>query len=295
VARECLADYQSAVDARSIALDVQLPDENAWVNGDRTRLCQVIGNLLSNAVKFCEDGARVSVCVLVDRAHGSIELRVSDTGCGIEPALLPLLFTPFTQGSTTLARTKGGLGLGLALVKSLVELHDGAVNAYSDGPGRGSVFAVRLPLAEPPARIAVQPILAPRSWRVLIVEDNRDAADTLRAGAELQGYDVRVAYDGNACLEIVRHFRPQVVLCDIGLPGIDGYEVARRLRSDPELRELRIIAVSGYAAPHDKARAVAAGFDCHVAKPLEMEDLESILSELEAGSRGSAPGAMRQA
>jgi signal transduction histidine kinase/CheY-like chemotaxis protein/HAMP domain-containing protein len=295
VARECLADYQLSIDTRSIALDVQLPDESAWVNGDRTRLCQIIGNLLSNAVKFCEDGARVSVRVLVDRARGSIELRMSDTGCGIEPALLPRLFTPFTQGSSTLARTKGGLGLGLALVKSLVELHDGAVNAYSDGPGHGSVFVVRLPLAEPPTRTAVQPILAPRSWRVLIVEDNRDAADTLRTGAELQGYDVRVAYDGKTCLEIARHFRPQVVLCDIGLPDIDGYEVARRLRSDPELRDLRIIAVSGYAAPHDKARAVAAGFDCHVAKPLEMDHLESMLSELEAGSRGSAPGAMRRA
>jgi two-component system CheB/CheR fusion protein len=154
---------------------------------------------------------------------------------------------------------------------------------------------VRLPLAEPPAESPVQPVLAPRSWRVLIVEDNRDAADTLRAGAELQGYDVRVAYDGNTCLDIARDFRPQVVLCDIGLPGIDGYEVARRLRSDPELRDLRIIAVSGYAAPHDKARAVAAGFDRHVAKPLKMDHLETILSELESGSRGSAPGAMRRA
>jgi len=290
VVRESAADYESAMQVRKLTCEITLPDEDVWVHGDRTRLAQIIGNLLSNAIKFSEDGARVSVEVRRDRSESMVELRVVDEGCGIEPALLPQLFTPFTQGTTSLARTRGGLGLGLALVKSLVELHDGTVHARSDGPGRGAEFAVRLPLSEAPAAVAIRHAVAPRKRRVLIIEDNTDAAESLRAGAELQGHEVLVAHDGDTGLKLARSFRPQVILCDIGLPGIDGYEVARRLRAEPDLHGAFIIAVSGYAAPRDKARAAVAGFDIHVAKPLRMDELDCMLAELEQKSRVAAGG-----
>ncbi|HWI15987.1 MAG TPA: ATP-binding protein [Burkholderiales bacterium] len=290
VVRETAADYEAAMQVRKLTYEMRLPDDDVWVHGDRTRLSQIIGNLLSNAIKFSEDGTRVSVEAWLDRHGGMVELRVADEGCGIEPALLPQLFTPFTQGTTSLARTRGGLGLGLALVKSLVELHDGTVQAHSDGAGRGAVFVVRLPLSEAPPAIAIRPKVLPLKRRVLIIEDNADAAESLRAGAELQGHEVLVAHDGNTGLELALSFRPQVILCDIGLPGIDGYEVARRLRAQPELQGVFIIAVSGYAAARDKARAAVAGFDIHVAKPLKMDELDGMLAELEQGSRVAADG-----
>ena len=288
VVRDGLADYEGALGTRELSVKADLPHDDVWVDGDRARLSQVVGNLLSNAIKFSEDGGNIAVTLAAREEEGVANLRVSDEGCGIDPALLPQLFTPFTQGATSLARTKGGLGLGLALVRSLVELHGGTVTAHSAGPGCGAEFVVSLPLGRPPTGMPARPKLLPRRWRVLIVEDNGDAAESLRAGAALQGYEVRVAHDGYACLDMIHDFRPQVVLCDIGLPGMDGYELAGRLRADASLADIHLIAVSGYASPQDKARALAAGFDCHVAKPLKMDELESMLAVLERNAKARA-------
>jgi two-component system CheB/CheR fusion protein len=198
--------------------------------------------------------------------------------------MLPRLFTPFSQADSTLDRSRGGLGLGLALVKSLVELHGGQVSARSDGPGAGAEFTFSIPLRPPQEREAVPaPSPArPGRRRVLVVEDNRDAAETLREVLELGSHEVAVAHDGPAALESARSVRPEVVLCDIGLPGMDGYAVARAFRADPALRDAYLVALTGYAMPDDHEKARAAGFDEHVAKPAGTERLEALLARAPA-------------
>ena len=282
VVRECIADHQPFIETRRLTLDVAIAEEPVWVDGDRTRLSQVLGNLLSNAIKFTDDGKSIAVRLHRDEARRCAELRVVDSGMGIEPDLLPHLFQPFSQGVTGLARTKGGLGLGLALVKTLVELHDGTVRVDSSGAGKGAEFRIRLPLQAAPVHSTAAAAPPRKSWRMLIVEDNADAAESLRSAVELEGHHVEVAAAGDECLRIAREFRPEVVLCDIGLPNMDWYEVACRLREDEHTRSALLIAVSGYASPRDEERAAAAGFDRHLAKPLSMEKLASTLAELAA-------------
>jgi signal transduction histidine kinase len=211
-----------------------------------------------------------------------------DDGIGIPPEFLTLVFEPFVQADRELARTKGGLGLGLALVKGLVELHGGAVSAHSEGPGRGSEFLVTLPLAVGPAQPAPPPLpaAATRHLSILVIEDNLDEATSLRAALEVAGHRVEIALDGPKGIETARELRPDVVLCDIGLPRMDGYEVARAMRGDPALAAKRLIAVTGYARPEDVRAALEAGFDHHVAKPASMAELERAMSE---------PSARRQA
>jgi two-component system CheB/CheR fusion protein len=214
---------------------------------------------------------------------------VRDNGIGIEPSLLPRLFQLFTQGKRALDRSQGGLGLGLTLVKSLVEMHGGSVSATSDGPGKGSEFTVRLPALEAPV-LARQPNAAPapsaarrRSLqRILVVDDNPDAADTLAEALRLEGHEVRVALDGPGALAIAPGFRPHSALLDIGLPVMDGYELAGKLRNHPALAGIRLIAVSGYGQPTDRRRSLDAGFAEHLVKPVE---LEAILDAL--GGSGS--------
>jgi CheY-like chemotaxis protein len=196
--------------------------------------------------------------------------------------MLPRLFHSFSQAESTLDRSKGGLGLGLALVKGLVELHGGSVSAASDGPGMGSTFTIRLPLDATAARAmsaqrGVRGDSAPR--RVLVIEDNEDAADTLREVLELEKHVVEVAYSGRGGLEKARSFHPDIVLCDIGLPEIDGYEVARTMRADPQLGHVGLVAVSGYAQPEDVAMSQEAGFDAHLAKPPSIEALRRAIAE----------------
>jgi CheY-like chemotaxis protein len=263
---------------RGLDLSVEVPVEPLAVSGDETRLAQVLGNLLSNAAKFTPSGGRVGLSL--SARDGSAVVHVRDTGPGIDPDVLPTIFEPFTQAKQTLARSEGGLGLGLALVKGLVALHGGEVTA-SSAPG-GSDFVVTLPLAGG-ARAADGPG-APASARedrarrrVLVVDDNRDAAETLGQLVELLGHDVALAYDGPGALELARRIAPDLVLCDIGLPGMDGYEVARRLRQGGA-RDLALVAVSGYAQPEDVARALEAGFDAHVAKPPDPEKLAGLLA-----------------
>ncbi|MBI5545393.1 MAG: PocR ligand-binding domain-containing protein [Deltaproteobacteria bacterium] len=280
--RRTVEDHRSLFEKSEVQLEVRLEPERVSVSADGTRLAQVIGNLLQNAAKFTGPGGRTEVSVCVDSAERQAVIRVSDTGVGLPPELLGRLFLPFMQADATLDRSKGGLGLGLALVKGLVELHGGGVCARSDGPGRGAEFVVRLPLAVEGAATA-EPCRAnaqPAGRRVLIIEDNVDAADSLRDVLELAAHEVAVAYNGPEGLAKARELHPEIVLCDIGLPGMDGFEIARAFKADENLRACFLIALSGYALPEDLQRASEAGFERHLAKPLSLERLEELLESL---------------
>ena len=268
-------DHRSLFAGREVALELVLPDGPLWVEGDATRLAQVIGNLLQNAAKFTSAGD--SVRLSLEAADGFAALRVRDTGIGIEPALIPRLFQSFIQADATLHRRLGGLGLGLALVKGLVETHGGTVEVSSGGKGEGSEFVVRLPLSTAPARADVAPAAPLRPRRILLIEDNLDAAESLRLALELEGHEVSVAHDGPMGLARARELKPDVVLCDVGLPGMDGYLVAKAVRREPGLRNTFLVALTGYALPEDQRRTAEAGFDAHLTKPATVEDLQEVM------------------
>jgi signal transduction histidine kinase/ActR/RegA family two-component response regulator len=280
LARRTAEDYGELMQDRHIALKVEVPPHPVVIRGDETRLNEVLGNLLHNAAKFTHAGGWVTLTVTEDQ--GKAVVRVRNTGSGIAPDVLPTIFEPFTQGKQALARSEGGLGLGLALVKALVEMHGGSVTASSDGLGKGATFTIALPLDASAARATpAQRDFAggaePR--RVLVIEDNEDAAETLRVVLELHEHVAEIAYTASDGIEKARAFHPDVVLCDIGLPDLDGYEVARTMRADPELGRVVLIAVSGYAQPEDVAMAKEAGFDAHLAKPPSIDALERVLAE----------------
>ncbi|HVO13328.1 MAG TPA: ATP-binding protein [Vicinamibacteria bacterium] len=279
--RRTIEDHRSLFDGSGIGLRFEAAAGPVRVHADENRIAQVVGNLLTNAAKFTSRLGRVTVSVAADAAASRAVLRVADDGAGIAPEMLPWLFEPFTQADTTLDRSRGGLGLGLALVKGLVEQHGGTVEAASDGPGRGAVFTVRLPLA-PDAAATDRPPAPPRpaSRRVLVIEDGVDAAESLRELLEIEGHCVAVCYDGAAGIRKAREFRPELVLCDIGLPQMDGYEVARAFRADAQLASARLIALTGYAQPEDLERAAAAGFARHLAKPPDVTRLREVLAGL---------------
>ena len=265
---------------REVALTARLAHLPIWIDADSTRVSQALGNVLQNAAKFTNPGGLVEVTADRD-AHGMAFVQVRDDGVGIERDLLGRIFEPFTQADESLHRTRGGLGLGLSLVKGLVELHGGTVEARSDGVGSGAELVLRLPLAPEQRVLSGDPRTTGASMparRVLVVEDNGDAADTLREMLELWGHEVAVAHDGRAGVEQARAFRPDVVLCDIGLPVMDGYEVARAIRADPELASTFLVAVTGYALPEDQRRAAEAGFTRHLGKPVPIEILEEVLA-----------------
>ena len=279
VVRRTCEDLRSTFDQSGIDLHLDLPADPVWVDGDPTRIAQVVGNLIQNANKFTPARGIVTVAL---RAHGEqATIEVIDTGIGMEPGVVEHMFEPFTQEERGLARTRGGLGLGLALAKGLIELHGGRIEAHSAGAGRGSEFVVTLPLAEPALQATSAPAViartVPAARRVLIVEDNLDAAQTLAEVLELEGHEVRMARDGNTGLAMAREEKPDVVFCDIGLPDLDGYGVARALRADESLRSIRLVAVTGYAQPEDKERAREAGFDAHLAKPSPIEEVISLV------------------
>ncbi len=269
-------DFRLAMDERGVTFRVVLPDTKLWADADATRITQIVGNLLHNASKFTRKGDEVSLALEADERHAAI--RVRDTGAGMDPELLPRIFDAFVQGERTLARTDGGLGLGLALVKGITELHGGSVRAVSEGKGKGSEFMVVLPLAtaEEPSRGPDGPRdRRSAGRRVLVVDDNRDAAESLAEIVRMLGHSADVAFDGASAIEKVRSDTPDVVLCDLGLPGMSGYEVATALRA---LEEVQLIAVSGYAQPEDVKRALDAGFDAHIAKPCDPAMIERLLS-----------------
>lgn len=268
-----------------LELRADLPSVPLPVEGDPVRLAQVVDNLVSNAIKYTPPPGRIAVQLAGE--GGAAVLRIKDTGSGIDADLLPHLFTPFRQGRQSLDRAQGGLGLGLALVKILVELHGGQVAARSDGPGRGAELEVRLPLAaaEPPA---ARPGDGERErLRVLVVEDNEDAAEALRDALEFQGHEVALASRGQKGIELARQLLPDVVLCDLGLPdGVTGFDVARALRADPRTRPLYLVALTGYGRPEDKQQCVEAGFDAHLTKPVTFEALDRAFASPPLRARG---------
>jgi PAS domain S-box-containing protein len=276
---------------RGHSLSVTLTVPDLEVEGDSTRLEQVIGNLVTNAAKYTEPGGRIDV--FADRQGAEAVVRVRDTGVGIPPEMLLRVFELFTQGERALDRAQGGLGIGLTVVRRLVELHGGTVAARSEGLGKGAEFEVRIP-ALPPAR--PEPADAPKNGeqphagraRVLLLEDNSDAAESMKILLELLGHHVRVFREGIGALEAARANPPDVMLVDIGLPVIDGYEVARRVRQEGQLRPVTLVALTGYGREEDRQKAMNAGFDYHLVKPVDVQALQGLVARLDtAESKGS--------
>jgi signal transduction histidine kinase len=258
--------------------EVRVIAEPALVDGDPTRLEQVVRNLLDNALKYTPPGGRVSVTV--GRDGEDAVLRVSDTGAGIPAEVLPRVFDLFVQAERSIDRSMGGLGLGLTLVKRLVELHGGSVFAWSAGPDQGSEFVIRLPIlleADEPAESAAPSVAAGPELRVLVVEDNRDAREGLRMLLEAWGHRVEEAGDGQRGLELALGSLPDVALIDVGLPVLDGYQVAQAIRRAPGGERLLLVAVTGYGQPEDARRAREAGFDAHLVKPIDPDELRRLL------------------
>jgi len=278
--QQTVEDCRESIANAGLTASLDLPSHAVWVEGDPTQLAQVFTNLLNNAVKFTESGGRIEVSVA--EAEGNAEVAVADTGIGIDPAMLGQVWGIFNQADSSLERSRGGLGLGLALVKGLAELHGGRVRAESPGLGEGSRFTVSLPTAGAPAApepdSTEEPAVA-KGRRVLVIEDNVDAAETLGDLLRLFGHEVELANSGPAGIETAARFQPDVVLCDIGLPVMDGYEVARQLRQNPALKATHLIALTGYGRESDRRRALEAGFDLHLVKPVEPLELQRLLTE----------------
>ena len=257
---------------------LEISAQPVWIEGDQVRLEQIVNNIVGNAVKYTPTGGNIRVRVTAE--GGDAVLRVEDDGFGIAPDLLPRVFDLFVQGERTLDRAQGGLGIGLTLVQRLVALHGGTVAATSEGPGRGSVFTVRLPKVSMP--MSIQSLATPDhcdgfARRVLIIEDNQDAREMFRMMLELAGHEVLEAGDGLAGLEILKAQRPDVAVIDVGLPGLNGYEIARRFREEPGSDDVMLVALTGYGTPDARERSRQAGFDHHLIKPVNAEALREIL------------------
>jgi PAS domain S-box-containing protein len=286
---------RSFCDERRQELSVRRPDRPLWIHADPTRLEQILTNLLNNAAKYTDPGGRIRLSAEPEGSHAVI--RVQDTGIGIASTMLSRIFELFVQAERRLNRSMGGLGIGLSLVKKLVELHGGSVEAFSPGLGGGSEFVVRLRAIShgDPVQGEVggalratgkTPGAAPAGLRVLVVDDNVDAADSLATMLKLNGHELRVAYDGPGTLAIAQTFRPQVVLLDLGLPGMDGYEVARRLRENPEMKGTCLAAVTGWGQPEDRQKSKEMGFDRHLVKPVNASLLAQLMGEITAQVTG---------
>jgi signal transduction histidine kinase/CheY-like chemotaxis protein len=280
VARRSVEALQVSRHAEGHEISLAMAPEPVVVNGDPGRLEQVVGNLLQNAVKYTPRGAPIHVAV--ERTPREAVLRVHDRGIGIAPEMLPHIFQMFMQADRSLDRAQGGLGLGLALVRALVEHHGGSVTAESAGLGCGSQFTVRLPLsaARPAATDGGRARPQTRPTRILVVEDNPDARETLRAVLEMEGHRVAVAIDGADAVELGAAFRPEIAFIDIGLPGLDGFEVARRLRARDGDRRIMLIALTGRGQPEDRRQAQAAGFDGYLVKPVVPEQLFELIARV---------------
>ena len=269
------------IDERRHTLDISVPPEPLSLEGDPVRMEQIFVNLLTNAAKYTDHGGQISLRAKRDNGH--VVIRVQDNGVGIPPDKLPQMFELFAQGNRSLARTEGGLGIGLTVVRALTQMHGGSVHATSDGPGQGSEFIVRLPVSPPPP--APEPAAAPAETekpppvRVLVVDDNVDSARATAKILARSGYDVQVAYDGPDAVENAILHRPAFVFLDIGLPGMNGYEVAVRLRQEPDLKGAMLVAVSGYGEESDRRRSREAGFDQHLVKPVDPIVLLKLMRE----------------
>ncbi len=285
IARRAVSAELPFIHERGLEISVELPDEPLGVDADPVRLQQILVNLLNNAAKYTDEGGRIAFSA---RAEGrAAVIRVRDTGIGIDPAMVSQLFEPFVQVERREKRSVGGVGLGLSVVKKLVEMHDGSVHVFSAGLGRGSEFVVRLP--QVPIGSAGRETRPPdaahssrNAHRILVADDNVDAADGLKLLLELNGDQVRVAYEGVSALSVAREFQPHIALLDVGMPRMDGYEIARRLKEDSETRDTILIAVTGWGQAEDRRRSKEAGFDYHLVKPVEPAALERLVETIKA-------------
>ncbi|HZU36052.1 MAG TPA: response regulator [Gemmataceae bacterium] len=271
------------IDKRHHRLTTMLGTEPIWLDADPLRLEQIITNLLTNAAKYTDPGGQIALTV--EREGDQAAIRVRDTGIGISATLQARIFDLYMQAEPLLERSQGGLGIGLTLVKQLVELQGGSIAVYSAGPGQGSEFTVRLPVytqphqqATPAAAEVTTAVRQPRSRRVVVVDDNKDGAESLAMLLEFWGHDVKIAHDGPSALKTVQAEAPEVVLLDIGLPGMDGYQVARRLRAGPQPNQAVLVALTGYGQDEDRRRTREAGFDYHLTKPINPDALQDLIA-----------------
>jgi signal transduction histidine kinase/ActR/RegA family two-component response regulator len=283
VLSEAIDSHKSLAEVGGHQLTLDVPPEPLIVEGDATRLLQIVGNVLHNAIKFTPAGGRITV--KAEPAGAYAVIRIRDTGCGIPPAMLKQIFEMFQQVDQSLGRAHGGLGIGLTLVKRLVELHGGTIEARSEGIGKGSEFVIRLPASRPePAKAEAQPGAAAAAkdrsppHRILVVDDVRASAETLTMLLRVLGHEVVTANDGRTALELAQQNRPDTIFLDIAMPEMDGYEVARRIRATPDLKETVVVALTGYGQEEDRRRAKEAGFDYHVTKPASVAGLREILA-----------------
>ena len=273
--------FRDSAARAGVRLSLTLPDASLWITADATRIEQVIANLVTNAIKFTPPGGTISL--EVEREGDEALLRVRDTGTGIDPALLPRIFDLFVQGDTSLDRAKSGLGIGLALVRQVVLLHGGTVTAQSDGPGTGALFTVRLPVSTAPTSApiaATESANVIRRLKILVVDDQPDLADLIAVLAETMGHEARALYDGSDALVAARVQVPDVMFVDLGMPLMNGYELARRIREDAMLSGVRLIALTGYGREEDRVRVLEAGFDLHLTKPVSDAQLRDVLSTI---------------
>ena len=284
-----LEPVRPLIESRRQTLDVSLPSAPVWVSGDFVRLGQVVTNLVNNASKYTPQGGHIAVQSTAERGHALIVVR--DTGVGIEPQLLPRIFELFVQGQRSLDRSEGGMGIGLALARQLIELHQGAIEAYSEGSGKGAVFTVSLPCINSVANIDIIPSvpgsLSTAGRRILVVDDNADAAQSIALLLQLSGHDTRVVTESVQVIGACAEYSPQVVILDIGLPTIDGYQLARELRRQPGGTEVALIALTGYGQKNDRERARDAGFDHYFVKPVDPDRLQTAI-RLGRGSSGDS-------
>lgn len=298
VVEAALEGNQPAIELAGHQLELRMPEVPVRVRGDPSRLAQVLGNLVSNATKYTPPGGRIRITLRHEGGHAVVE--VSDSGVGIPSGMLERVFGMFMQIDGTLAQAQGGLGIGLSLARRLAELHGGTLRAASEGRGRGSTFTLRLPaVAAAPAR-APAPAVADRSrnrLRVLVVDDNVAAADALAMALALDGHCTRTAYSGEQALEAAGGFMPDAVFCDLGLPGMDGHEVARRLRADPRQGGAFLVALTGWGSKEARLQTRSAGFDAHLTKPASMDSIDALLSRIDPArtpaAEASADDAMR--
>jgi signal transduction histidine kinase/ActR/RegA family two-component response regulator len=270
-------DVRGMIETASHTFEVDLPEEAMMVNVDPTRITQVIVNLLTNAAKYTPQGGRIAL--RASRQNAEAVVSVADTGIGIPKESLATIFDMFSQLSPALERSQGGLGIGLALVRGLMHLHGGSVSVASQGTGKGSEFTVRLPLTQAATQANVSKIseASTQPFRILVIDDNIDAAQSMTMALELLGYETQAAHTGHSGLQLAERFQPDVVLLDIGLPDLNGYGVARRIRSSSAGKNMLVIAVTGWGQEADKQLALDAGFDCHLTKPVDFNELRELL------------------
>jgi CheY-like chemotaxis protein/two-component sensor histidine kinase len=291
IVNHAVASARPLIDRRKHTLEVALPSEPIWVQADPTRLEQVVVNLLSNAAKYTDEGGKIWLTVkgqnnvprAVQSEQDEVVLQIRDSGAGITPELLPHIFDLFTQADRTLDRSQGGLGIGLSLVQRLVTLHHGTVEAVSGGVGQGSEFTVRLPMLPPEKEVSVPPEITSQTataLRVLVVDDNSDAATMLIMMLQMFGHGAKAAYSAQTALKTAAEYAPDCIVLDIGLPDMNGYEVAQHLRQLPQTKDVWLIAMTGYGQDSDRQRSLEAGFDHHLVKPVDPQHLQNLLLTL---------------